>query len=186
MIRNQTYLFLLLFILFCSKMNLVNVSIKNQSEAIKNNKIFQDLDSILSIEIENNFNYIEKIDNEKKTYIFEWYQEVEMKEGSKSKEFKYSLEIQVIPTSSKFYKNVKLANYESDFASSCNCFIQKKGWILHQYENIRIFEYKIDKFYIVSYQFNKKDYFIQINIKSNNNELTLNQANIILEKLKIL
>lgn len=179
--------FILFFLIIsCSKINIVQVALNNKSDIDKNIKIFQDKDSLLTIQLENQYEYSENIDIEKKIYTFEWYREVEMKDGKKSKEFKYSLEIQIIPSTSKFYKNVKLANYEFEFTNNCNCLINKKGWILHQNENIRIFDYKTDKFYFVSYQFNKKDYFIQINIKSINYELTLNQANIILENVKML
>lgn len=177
---------LLLIIISCSKINLIDVSLTNENEINKNIKIFKDKDSLLLVEIENQYEYFENIDMEKKIYTFEWYHEIQMKDEKRSKELKYSLEIQIIPISSTLYKNVKLANYEFEFNSNCNCIVNKKGWILHQNENIRIFDYKIDKFYIVSYQFNKKDYFIQINIKSTNYELTLNQANIILKNTKIL
>lgn len=184
MVKNKKIIILSLLILFCSKINLIHISLDEQNDTGK--KTFIDKDSILMIKIEDRYEYTENINEEKKTYMFEWYQEVEMKDGKKSKQFQYSLEIQIIPMSSNLYRNVMLANYESEFISQCKCNINKKGWILHQKENLRIFDYNIDKFYFISYQFNRKQYFIQINIKSNQYDLTLNLANIILENTQLL
>lgn len=163
------FLFILLFSAFltfnCREKKISNEFISSDNLG-KDTITFKDEDSLIELVLDQGYEFSKLSKENEKYYIFEWFQITEQE-----KKILYKLELRIFSEKSSYYGQVIQPGYEIGFLKFCNCNIFQRGWIFIKNTNAREYYYKMGNFTGISLHLNQKNFLIQLEAISENNEL---------------
>lgn len=161
------FLFLIIFFILILNCREKKTKIKSTSDSlIKDTLTFKDEDSLIELELNQGYEFNKFSKENEKYYIFEWYQNTEQ-----GKKLLHKLELRIFSEKSVYYGQVIQPNYEIGFLKFCNCTIFQRGWIFIKNTNAREYHYKTGNFTAISLHFNQKNFLIQLEAVSENDDL---------------